>query len=170
MKEAPRSGNELARRTFDSPIGRLAVVCDARAVRGVAFNAARRERGGPAQAEALCRRARSELEAYLAGDLRDFTVPVEPAGSPFHRDVWDAMCEIPYGDTLSYGEIARRLGHPEASRAVGVACGANPIPLIIPCHRVLAAGGSIGGFGGGVDVKRWLLGLEQGQLLLPPGY
>jgi methylated-DNA-[protein]-cysteine S-methyltransferase len=166
VEDDRRAGNERARRSFESPIGRLAVVCDASAVRGVRFHASDRDRGGPAAAEELCRRARGELEAYLAGELREFTVPVAPAGTPFHRDVWDAMCEIPYGETLSYGEIARRVGQPDAGRAVGVACGANPIPLVIPCHRVLAAGGAIGGFGGGVDVKRWLLGLEQGQLLL----
>lgn len=169
MEKEPRRRSELATTSFESPIGRLAVVCDARAVRGVRFQAARGERAGPAAAEDLCRRARAEIEDYLAGDLREFTVPVEAAGTPFHREVWEAMREIPYGETRSYGEIARRLGQPEASRAVGVACGANPVPLIIPCHRVLAAGGAIGGFGGGIDMKRWLLGLEQGQLLLPRG-
>lgn len=159
MSHAP-----LARRSFPSPIGRLGVAADARAVRAVRF-AARPEddRAGPAAAEELCGRARLELEAYLAGELRAFTVAADPRGTPFHLAVWQAMREIPYGGTLAYGEIGALLGDPGAGQAVGVACGANPIPLIIPCHRVVAAGGRLGGFGGGVDVKRWLLDLESGR-------
>ncbi len=156
-----------ARRSFDSPIGRLAVACDALALREVRFKAPARERDGSPEAEMLCRRAREEIETYLAGELREWSVPVEPRGTPFQLAVWQAMREIPYGGTWTYGEMASRIGDPGASRAVGLACGANPIPLVIPCHRVLAAGGALGGFGGGVDLKRWLLGLEQGQLWIP---
>lgn len=159
-------------RVFDSPIGWIAVVADPDAVREVRLGVSEdwisedwaSEHASEAALE-LCRRARAELVSYLAGDLREFTVRVEPEGTPFRAAVWEAMCEIPYGETLSYGGLAARVGQPGATQAVGSACGANPIPLIIPCHRVLAAGGKIGGFSGGVDRKRWLLDLERGGWL-----
>jgi methylated-DNA-[protein]-cysteine S-methyltransferase len=98
--------------------------------------------------------------AYLQGRLRSFDLPLAPAGTPFQRQVWEGMAKIPYGATQSYGELARKVKNPGATQAVGSACGANPIPLIIPCHRVLAAAGRLGGFGLGLDAKRWLLDLE----------
>ena len=156
-----------ALKSFASPIGRLAVLCNSHALLEVRFGAAARERAGSTEAAVLCGRASGEIEAYLAGDLRRWSVSIEPRGTPFQLAVWQAMCDIPYGETWTYGELARQVGDPDASRAVGLACGANPIPLVIPCHRVLAAGGGLGGFGGGVDLKRWLLGLEQGQLRIP---
>jgi methylated-DNA-[protein]-cysteine S-methyltransferase len=101
-----------------------------------------------------------QLKAYFDGQLKAFDLPLAPQGTEFQRQVWRALQTIPYGRTKSYGEIARRLGRPEASRAVGAANGQNPIPVIIPCHRVIGADGSLTGFGGGLPIKRKLLALE----------
>lgn len=105
--------------------------------------------------------ARRALEAYFAGDLTALDgISVEGAGTDFQRDVWRALRHIPVGQTISYGELARRIGRPKAVRAVGLANGANPIPIIVPCHRVIGANASLTGFGGGLDRKRWLLAHE----------
>jgi methylated-DNA-[protein]-cysteine S-methyltransferase len=105
---------------------------------------------------------RRQLDAYFAGRLRVFELPLAPQGTEFQRTVWDALLRIPYGETTSYGALARSLGKPEASRAVGLANGRNPIPIVIPCHRVIGSGGSLTGYGGGLDLKRRLLALERG--------
>ena len=94
---------------------------------------------------------------------RDFTVTLAPAGTAFQLRVWRALLDIPYGETTSYGELARRLGQPTASRAVGLANGSNPLPVIIPCHRVIGANGSLTGYGGGLPIKQALLALERGE-------
>jgi methylated-DNA-[protein]-cysteine S-methyltransferase len=105
--------------------------------------------------------ALAELDAYFAGDLTAFTVPLSvPGGSSFERAVWAALAEIPYGEMVSYGEIARSVGDRDAARAVGIACNRNPIALILPCHRVVGADGKLVGFGGGLPRKRFLLELE----------
>jgi methylated-DNA-[protein]-cysteine S-methyltransferase len=112
-----------------------------------------------------------QLNEYFAGRLRRFEVPLEPTGTPFQRAVWQELTQIPYGASTSYGEIARRIGRPLASRAVGRANGANPWPIIVPCHRVIGANKSLTGFGGGVAIKRRLLLLEveaDGRSLLSP--
>jgi methylated-DNA-[protein]-cysteine S-methyltransferase len=101
-----------------------------------------------------------QLKEYFAGRRRQFDVPLEPIGTPFQRAVWQELTRIPYGASTSYGEIARRLGHPLASRAVGRANGANPWPIVVPCHRVIGANQSLTGFGGGLEIKRRLLLLE----------
>jgi methylated-DNA-[protein]-cysteine S-methyltransferase len=101
-----------------------------------------------------------QLREYFAGERREFDLPIELAGTPFQRDVWQALGTIPYGTTLSYAELAAKVGRPTAFRAVGQANGANPVPIVLPCHRVLAAGGKIGGYGGGLPMKRQLLELE----------
>lgn len=106
--------------------------------------------------------ARAQLSAYFAGELRTFDLELMPVGSPFQLAVWQALKAIPYGVTMSYGDIANRIGRPSASRAVGAANGANPIPIIVPCHRVIGASGALTGFGGGIDTKRWLLAHEKG--------
>ena len=105
-----------------------------------------------------------ELAEYFAGRRRDFTIELAPKGTPFQRDVWNELLRIPYGGTISYAELARRIGRPSAVRAVGAANGANPIPVIIPCHRVIGANGTLTGYGGGIERKQWLLALE-GQRL-----
>ena len=104
---------------------------------------------------------REQLDAYFAGDLRDVEVPLHLDGTPFQQRVWASLREIPYGETISYGELAAHVGAPGASRAVGLANGRNPVAIIVPCHRVIAADGTLGGYGGGLERKRWLLDLEQ---------
>ncbi|MGW6949436.1 methylated-DNA--[protein]-cysteine S-methyltransferase [Streptomyces xanthophaeus] len=102
-----------------------------------------------------------ELTAYFAGELRQFTVPVHLEGTEFQRSVWDQLLRIPYGETWSYGQLAAELGKPNASRAVGLANGKNPVSIIVPCHRVIGASGAMTGYGGGLDRKVRLLELEQ---------
>jgi methylated-DNA-[protein]-cysteine S-methyltransferase len=102
-----------------------------------------------------------QLEAYFAGELHEFDLRLEFVGTPFQRRVWEALRTIPYGETRSYGQIAHQIGAPAASRAVGLANGHNPIAVIVPCHRVIGANGSLTGFGGGLHRKRALLALEQ---------
>ena len=104
-----------------------------------------------------------QLEEYFAGTRKVFRLPLGAEGTPFQRSVWSALCTIPYGETTSYGELARRLGNPKATRAVGAANGRNPISIIVPCHRVIGADGSLTGFGGGLHRKRTLLAWERGE-------
>jgi methylated-DNA-[protein]-cysteine S-methyltransferase len=102
----------------------------------------------------------AQLRAYFAGELRDFDVSLAFSGTEFQERVWGRLRGIPYGETTTYGAIARAIGHPDAVRAVGAANGANPIPIVVPCHRVIGSNGALTGFGGGVNVKRWLLDHE----------
>lgn len=104
-----------------------------------------------------------QLGEYFAGERRAFELELAPTGSGFEKKVWQALVEIPYGETRSYGQVAAAIGHPTAARAVGAANGANPIPIVVPCHRVIGANGSLTGFGGGLDNKRLLLELERGR-------
>jgi methylated-DNA-[protein]-cysteine S-methyltransferase len=113
-----------------------------------------------------------EIAEYFAGSRRAFTLPVAPAGNDFHRMVWRELCRIPYGETISYGELARRVGRPGAARAVGRANGLNPIAIVVPCHRVIGADGKLTGYSGGIERKAGLLALERaatplGQTTLP---
>ncbi len=101
-----------------------------------------------------------QLKAYFAGRLKDFSVSLAPEGTAFQKKVWEALRRIPYGETVSYGEIAAEAGNPKACRAVGMANNRNPISIIVPCHRVIGADGSLVGYGGGLDIKRRLLALE----------
>jgi methylated-DNA-[protein]-cysteine S-methyltransferase len=103
---------------------------------------------------------REQLNAYFAKELRIFKLPLAPRGTPFQLDVWRALRDIPYGETRSYAQIARIIGKPDAIRAVGAANGANPLPIVVPCHRVIGSNGSLTGFGGGLEAKRFLLDLE----------
>jgi methylated-DNA-[protein]-cysteine S-methyltransferase len=112
---------------------------------------------------AVLKTARKELELFFARRLEKFTVPVAPSGTEFQRSVWKALQKIPFGATASYGDIAKLVGKPNAMRAVGAANGKNPICIIIPCHRVIGADGSLTGFGGGIDRKKYLLDLERGN-------
>ena len=143
-----------------TPIGRLIVASDGEAISGVWMANANpdddrwEERRGT---DALLTVARAELVAYFSGELQTFTVPLAPNGTDFQRRVWTALTKIPYGTTISYAELARRVKNEAAVRAVGAANGRNPIPIIVPCHRVIGSNGSLTGFGGGLDRKRWLL-------------
>jgi methylated-DNA-[protein]-cysteine S-methyltransferase len=105
--------------------------------------------------------ARHQFEAYFAGELHDFTLKLAPRGTPFQLAVWGALCTIPYAHTTSYGELARRIERPRAVRAVGAANGANPLAIVVPCHRVIGSDGSLTGYGGGLPAKRWLLAHER---------
>ena len=116
--------------------------------------------------EAAHKLALTELAAYFAGNGRTFSVPLDPRGTPFQRLAWDAVAAVPYGETRSYREIAQAIGRPAAVRAVGAANGANPLPLIIPCHRIIGANGDLTGYGGGIEIKRRLLAMEQGNVPL----
>ena len=109
---------------------------------------------------------RRQLTEYFAGERTAFDLPLRPAGAPFQLRVWEALARIPYGETASYGEIARELGHPTAARAVGAANGRNPIAIVVPCHRVIGANGSLTGYAGGLECKRALLDLEVGRAAL----
>lgn len=109
----------------------------------------------------LLRQAALELEEYFEGQRQSFDLPLAPVGTPFQQKVWKALREIPYGETASYGQIAAKVGSPRGARAVGMACNRNPILILIPCHRVIGADGSLTGFGGGLDMKEKLLGLER---------
>lgn len=148
-----------------SPIGRLLVAADDAGLRHVEFDAPRypppidatwREEDN----DPVLREARRQLVEYFAGSRRAFDLPLAPRGTDFQRRVWDALAGIGFGDTCSYLDIARRLGDPNALRAVGAANGRNPIAIVIPCHRVIGADGSLTGYGGGLERKRFLLELE----------
>ena len=104
---------------------------------------------------------RKQIEEYCAGKRQQFDLELAAEGTPFQRHVWDALCEIPFGVTTSYGALSKRLGRPNGARAVGLANGANPIGLIVPCHRVIGSDGSLTGYGGGLQRKKWLLDLER---------
>ncbi|MFF4019070.1 methylated-DNA--[protein]-cysteine S-methyltransferase [Streptomyces sp. NPDC001843] len=109
--------------------------------------------------------AQDQLAAYFAGELKEFTLELRLDGTAFQRSVWDQLRRIPYGETRSYGELAAALGNPAASRAVGLANGRNPVGIIVPCHRVIGSGGSLTGYGGGLDRKQRLLDFERGTAL-----
>ena len=157
----------------DSPIGRLLLAGDDAGLRRIEFPEGRHPQEpqpGWREERARFSEALRQLDAYFAGRLRRFELPLAPQGTGFQRSVWEALCLIPYGETLSYGELARRLGKPGASRAVGLANGRNPLPIVIPCHRVVGSDGSLTGFGGGLPTKTKLLRLEGARLtcLDPP--
>ena len=149
-----------------SPIGRLLLAGDGVAIERLHFSSGSKAQGPAAdwveRPEVLAAAAR-QLEAYFRGELQDFTLALNPQGTAFQMAVWRELVKIPYGRTVTYGELAKRLGNPQASRAVGLANGANPIAIIQPCHRVMGANGKLTGFGGGLDVKQRLLDLERGE-------
>lgn len=139
----------------DTPIGKMYFSGDDRCITGLAFGEAAEENPSPV----LCEGAR-QLEEYFAGRRRTFDLPIQPQGTDFQKSVWQALCEIPYGKTASYGDVARKIGNSKACRAVGMANNRNPIAIIIPCHRVVGADGKLTGYAGGLDKKEFLLKLE----------
>jgi methylated-DNA-[protein]-cysteine S-methyltransferase len=154
---------------IESPVGQLLLAADEAGLRHVLFVNGKRTVGpDPAWREDRGSFTDSirELRAYCSGELERFSLPLAPEGTPFQLEVWRRLCEIPYGETISYGDLARRLGNPGASRAVGLANGTNPIPIVIPCHRVIGSNGALTGYGGGLSVKEKLLALERRQLRL----
>ena len=149
---------------LETPIGTLLILGDDAAVHRITFpqrsRAAKPEPDWQESQRGPVGEAMRQLREYFAGKRADFDLPLAPKGTVFQRSVWRQLQEIPYGETISYGELARRVGNPKASRAVGSANGANPLPIVIPCHRVIAGDGTLGGFGGGLPTKQALLALE----------
>jgi len=146
---------------YESPVGRLALAGDGEYVTRVGFCPAPWTEKMPQGETPLLARARRQLEEYFAGRRKNFDLPLRPAGTPFRLRVWRALLNIGYGETCSYGELAKAVGNGKASRAVGGANHANPIVIIIPCHRVIGANGTLTGYGGGLDKKTFLLELEK---------
>lgn len=179
MNNVPTT-DRLARRTVETPIGCLEVIAHDAAVVAIrwdadgddAHSAGDADAGRPVDdppgrphepspgALAVLDAAEEQLGQYFAGERIEFDLPIEPAGTDFQRSAWSELQRIPFGETISYGEQARRLGDPNKSRAVGAANGRNPIPIVVPCHRVVGADGKLTGFAGGLDTKAWLLDHE----------
>ncbi|MEI7546978.1 MAG: methylated-DNA--[protein]-cysteine S-methyltransferase [Actinomycetota bacterium] len=177
----------LVRRTMTTPVGELTLVAGPRGLRAVLWHgelpddtdiAAADETGRAASSRTTSSRAASilaeamlQLDEYFAGTRTDFELPLDPVGTEFQQAAWMELRKIPFGGTISYGEQARRLGDANKSRAVGAANGRNPLSIVVPCHRVIGANGSLIGFAAGIDIKQWLLqheqrGAGQGRLTL----
>ena len=157
-------GDRLIETVFEAPIGALRLTSDGAGLTGLDLDPSgvspgrdgRAVRDDPALAAAV-----EQLSAYFAGALRRFDLPLNLRGTAFQRRVWDALRAVPFGETVRYGALARRIGAPAAARAVGAALGRNPIPIIVPCHRVIGSDGGLTGFGGGLARKQWLLDHER---------
>lgn len=148
---------------MDSPVGKIFVAGDDATLRVTSFtrgHQARRPEPDWKRDAAPLAYAIDQLSEYFEGDRTEFDLPVTMHGTPFQLEVWDVLRTIRFGETLSYGQVAARIGRPAASRAVGAANGANHLPIVVPCHRVIGADGTLTGFGGGLDAKRWLLDFE----------
>lgn len=154
---------------FDSPIGTLTVAGDGEAIMHILFAQNRHDAKGRAdwrRDAAPVREARLQLLQFLHGERTAFELPLKPHGTPFQLRVWHALAAIPFGQTWSYLQLAQQLGQPTATRAVGAANGRNPLPIVLPCHRVIGRDGTLTGFGGGLETKASLLALEQRQQAL----
>ncbi len=152
----------MPRLTLATPLGPLRLISDGEALTAATFDLGD-EADGPEGADAVLDAARRQLSAYFDGAPVAFSVPVRLGGTPFQERVWAALREIPHGATLGYGALARRLGMPQAAQAVGAANGQNPVAVVVPCHRVVGADGSLVGYAGGLERKRALLALESRQ-------
>lgn len=148
----------------DSPVGRLRLEADENVITTIFFHA--KEPVTRGRLDGVLGHLQDQLRLYFSGQLEQFDLPLAPRGTEFQRDVWTALTKIPYGKTVSYRDVAKSIGRPDAVRAVGAANGQNPIPIVIPCHRVIGSNGSLTGFGGGIAMKRALLELESGQRTL----
>ncbi|GLQ97693.1 methylated-DNA--[protein]-cysteine S-methyltransferase [Dyella mobilis] len=150
---------------LSTQIGKLLLAADSQGLREVWFETGKHKKEPPPSwlhDPGKLAFARTQLEEYFAGERQHFDLPLHPLGTPFQIQVWHALAKIPYGSTISYAELARRIGQPLAVRAVGAANGRNPLPIVLPCHRVIGSDGSLTGFGGGLPTKRFLLGMEDG--------
>ncbi len=162
MERAAKNTEKRESIRIETPLGGLIAEADDSAVRAVRLSGGSGGAGkiGAVKSEIL-RTAKRELEEYFAGKRRAFTFPIELDGTDFQRAVWNELLKIPYGGTSSYGRVAAAIGRPRAARAVGMACNRNPLMIVVPCHRVLGADGSLTGYAGGLDVKARLLSLER---------
>jgi len=165
MKKTHRSVTDAhAASVMDSPVGRLYLAATDDGLTHVLFVAQMdrepRTVARTAAATRIVKETERQLAAYFAGRRREFDVPLAPVGTEFQREAWKALADVPFGETISYAELAKRMNRPRAVRAVGAANGANPIPIILPCHRVIGADGTLTGYGGGLETKRRLLSLE----------
>jgi methylated-DNA-[protein]-cysteine S-methyltransferase len=167
------SGSLSTYAVMTSPLGEILIMGNSAGLTAIAFQRGRNsvipepdwQVAGSDSDDTVVSEAIDQLRAYFAGELQEFDLPLAPVGTPFQKEVWQALLEIPYGQTISYGELADRLGKPNAARAVGAANGQNPVAIVIPCHRVIGSDGSLTGYASGVDIKAALLGLERnGQL------
>ncbi len=158
-------------RYIDSPVGELLLAGEGETLKIIGFPEGKgRVAVDPSwtRNESCFKEAEKQLTEYFAGERTEFDLELEPNGTPFQLEVLDALLEIPYGKTTSYGDIAEKIGRPKAVRAVGAANGRNPLPIVIPCHRVIGSNGSLTGFGGGLDAKQYLLNLEAAEFSLSP--
>jgi methylated-DNA-[protein]-cysteine S-methyltransferase len=165
--------SDLVRTTMDSPVGELTLIASPQGLRAVLwpgefdqFETVAPDGDSSSDAAHVLSEAVQQLSEYFAGERHEFDVPLDPVGTDFQRSAWSELRKIPYGETISYGEQARRLGDVRKSRAVGAANGRNPISIIVPCHRVVGSNGSLTGFAAGVEAKAWLLHHEQGTQTL----
>lgn len=152
---------------YDSPVGALTLISNGVALAHLEFENPRYAFApAPLGKDKILDETRRQLDKYFAGKLRAFDLPLAPQGTEFQKRVWTALLTIPYGATRTYGQQAAAIGQPNASRAVGLANGRNPISIIVPCHRVIGSNGSLTGYGGGIERKQILLDLEQGDALI----
>ena len=152
---------DLVRRTVESPIGPLVLVASSTGLRAIDFGFDPRRASIPEGDSPVLDEAARQLTEYFEGSRREFDLPLEPVGTDFQLSVWKVLSTVPYGETISYGEQARRLGDARKARAVGGANGRNPLPIVVPCHRVIGSSGALTGFGGGLPIKEQLLRLER---------
>ena len=155
----------MTRSVLNTPLGPMTAAAEGSALTELHFGAEGAPAKGTPEEAALLERLQTQLEEYAAGRRRAFDLPLNPAGTPFQRQVWRALLDIPYGETHTYGALAAAIGKPGAARAVGAACGRNPLVVLIPCHRVVGADGALTGYSaeGGVERKAALLELETGS-------
>lgn len=158
--------------TIDSPVGELRLIASDEGLRAILWGAEDAERIAAVDDDIVEERtplldeAVKQLDEYFAGTRRDFDLPLDPAGTEFQKSAWMVLRTIPYGQTMTYGEQARRLGDPNKARAVGAANGKNPLSIVVPCHRVVGSNGDLTGFAAGVDIKSWLLDHERQPRLI----
>jgi methylated-DNA-[protein]-cysteine S-methyltransferase len=169
LKMNDRDTSTIMCTTLESPVGPLLLAGDQRGLALVHFVNGRRPKSPPhtwVEDKKPFKEVVRQLQAYFEGKLKEFELPLVLEGTDFQLLVWRSLQKIPYGETVSYGQLAKRIGSPDATRAVGLANGSNPIPIIIPCHRVIGSNGDLTGFGGGLPIKKKLLALESRQLSL----
>ncbi len=152
----------MATQYLDSPIGTLMMMSDGKKMMRIAIT----KKEGKNEPDALTQQCAAELKRFFAGTVESFSVPIAVEGTSFQKSVWNAMRKIPYGHTKTYAEIARKIGKPKAVRAVGSACGKNPLLVLVPCHRVIGSNRTLGGFSAGISAKKLLLAYEKNEEIL----